>query len=79
MKKNTDINEWRKAGGTVKFGKTKRAKGSENILWYSLPPNLPAITEVKNQIPSHFGRGAPHWLLPDVAPTEEEIIDGTEK
>ena len=59
---NTDLNDWRKSGGKIKYGKTKRAKGSEDILYYSLPPDIAPIVKKKSLIPSHFGRSNPEWL-----------------
>jgi hypothetical protein len=60
MKQNTDLTKFFATGGEIKRGKVKRAKGSEQVIYYSVGP-LPAIKNKPLEYPRHFSLKKHEW------------------
>lgn len=60
MKTNTDISSFLENGGKIKKGRVKRAKGAEQVVYYSVGP-LPAVKKKEISIPIHFSKGLHEW------------------
>jgi ABC-type uncharacterized transport system YnjBCD substrate-binding protein len=59
-KQNTDISEFLQSGGKIKKCPARRAKGSDDILYYSVG-GLPTIKK-KPSLPKHYSKKSPEWI-----------------